>query len=177
MTRVLNQEHKVDQVTLYPGEIYVTNSNEIITTILGSCVSLCLFDKINGISGMNHYMLPQKNGSDLKCTITETSLSLLRYGEIANKELLNQMVELGADLTFMEAKVFGGGSVISSLKYRPSIGQRNISCAEDFLLNNNIEIISKNIGSDHGRKISLFTETHNVLVRVLTDETSQTVHC
>ncbi|MGL1893199.1 MAG: chemotaxis protein CheD [Spirochaetaceae bacterium] len=177
MTRVFNQQYKIDQVTIFPGEVYVSRKDEIITTILGSCISICLFDKKNGVSGMNHYMLPQNSNSNIEYLNNESNLSALRFGDNANKELINKMVEFGAEVTSIEAKIFGGGSIIPSTKNDQSIGQRNIFCAENFLINNNISIITEDTGSSNGRRISLFTDKHDVLVKEIFREIPEAILC
>jgi chemotaxis protein CheD len=172
MVKTFSDKYKTNNITIYPGEIYVSNKNELITTVLGSCISICLYDNINGISGLNHYMLPEQSNKNIKCTIDKTKMTTLRYGEIANVELLKQMIRLGANKNYIKAKIYGGASVLSKMTNVPTIGKRNILCAESFLKENNIPVISEDTGSSCGRKISFFTNSNEVLLKKINSDIS-----
>lgn len=92
---------KMPKHFLYPGQIYVSHEPAIITTILGSCAALVLWDRRLKIGGMNHYLLPEG---------TETGPNRLRYGNVANPELLRELLALGCSAKNLQAKVFGGSS-------------------------------------------------------------------
>ncbi len=104
--------------TLYPGEYFVTAKDEIILTILGSCISVCLYDEVNKISGINHFMLPESRRSGEISNSNQFYNDLyenpsLRYGSYSMELLINEMLKLGGQKKYMLAKVFGGGNVLS----------------------------------------------------------------
>src|SRR5271157_1725933 len=94
---------------IQPGEYHVSAEDEMIGTLLGSCVSVCLHDPVTQVSGMNHFMLP---GRIVQADIFQDRTA--RYGITAINELLAQMEAAGAFRERMTAKVFGGGHVIVS---------------------------------------------------------------
>lgn len=107
-----------DAVKLLPGEYFASGEDLVIVTVLGSCVSVCLRDPLNGIAGMNHFMLPERGlGGD-------PASPSARYGSHAMELLINRMLALGASRERLQAKVFGGGSVLRQIS--AAIGQRNV---------------------------------------------------
>jgi chemotaxis protein CheD len=141
---------------LYPSTIFASHQPTRIQTILGSCVSVCLFDNQFGIGGMNHFMLPWWNGQGMPSP---------KYGDIAIKKLIEKMNSLGC--VNMVAKIFGGADrhAIGESAYR--IGARNIATAETILSKENINIIARSTGGTLGRRILFDTHTNNVLVKPL----------
>ena len=125
-----------------------------VTTILGSCVAVCLWDRYLGIGGINHYMLPTWNGMELASP---------KYGNIAIERLTERMLQLGCKKNNLVAKVFGGGEVISVSSSSMHIGERNIMVAEEMLMDQNIPIIGRSTGGKNGRKIIFNTHTGEVL--------------
>ena len=125
-----------------------------VTTILGSCVAVCLWDRYLGIGGINHYMLPTWNGMELASP---------KYGNIAIERLTERMLQLGCKKNNLVAKVFGGGEVITVTSSSMHIGERNIMVAEEMLQEQNIPIIGRSTGGKNGRKIIFNTHTGEVL--------------
>lgn len=125
-----------------------------VTTILGSCIAVCFWDRYHGIGGINHYMLPTWNGMELASP---------KYGNIAIERLLEKMLQLGCKKNNLVAKVFGGGEVISVSSSSMHIGERNIMVAEQMLLEMGIPIIGRSTGGKNGRKIIFNTHTGEVL--------------
>jgi len=138
---------------LYPGAIYVSPEPALVTTILGSCVAICLYDPVLQIGGMNHYMLPLWNGQGLASP---------RYGNIAIEKLIANLEALGSKRENMKAKVFGGAEIISTNINQFMIGERNILIAKEMLKEENIPIISSSTGGKLGRKLIFNTETGEV---------------
>ncbi|GBD97817.1 MAG TPA: chemotaxis protein CheD [Nitrospirae bacterium] len=141
---------------LHPGGIFADKSECLVTTILGSCVSVCLLDPVLKISGINHYMLALWNGEGLPSP---------RYGNIAITKLIEKMLGLGSKKQDLRAKVFGGASLIQSSSGFLNIGKRNILIAEDMLRDENIQIISRDVEGNAGRKLILNTKTGSVLLK------------
>ncbi|MCX8027572.1 MAG: chemotaxis protein CheD [Thermodesulfovibrionales bacterium] len=148
---VTKQEHY-----LYPGELFARNGAYIVTTILGSCVSVCLYDPVLRIGGINHYMLALWNGEGLPSP---------RYGNIAIEKLVERLVNLGASIDRMKAKVFGGAAVLQSSGGLMGVGERNIIVAEDMLADLKIPIVSKDVGGVLGRKIIFHTDTAEIFLK------------
>lgn len=133
---------------LYPGQMAVSREPLVITTILGSCAALCLWDSKKKVGGMNHYLLPE--GSD-------GGPNRLRYGNVANPALLNELLALGCELKNLQAKVFGGSSAFAANPLQ-SVGSRNVQLAEEFLRKSNIPLVSKDVSGKHGRRLVFHTE-------------------
>lgn len=151
-------ETKVLGHYLYPSTLMVSSKPMIIQTILGSCVSVCFYDKINGVGGLNHFMLPFWNGSGLPSP---------KFGNIAIEKLLQSMIKEGAREENIKAKIFGGAAVLNLQSNAPLIGERNIHLAEKMLLGLNIPIVNKSIGGKLGRKILFHTKTGEVKLKFI----------
>ena len=107
-------------VKILPGEFYATSNNHLIVTVLGSCIATCLFDPINNVRGMNHFLLP-RDDMEKSALLCESA----RYGTYAMELLINEMLKLGAKKNQIVAKVFGGGNVMKGLIHN-NIGQKNV---------------------------------------------------
>jgi len=140
---------------LYPGQMYVSAEPAVITTILGSCAALCLWDSQKKIGGMNHYLLPEG---------TDGSPNRLRYGNIANPALLNELVAQGCEIRHLQAKVFGGSTAFAANPLQ-SVGTRNAQLAESFLREAGIPLVAKDISGKHGRKLIFNTQDGSTLIR------------
>ncbi|MGD0283136.1 MAG: chemotaxis protein CheD [Dissulfurispiraceae bacterium] len=141
---------------LYPGLLFAQKDMCMVTTVLGSCVSVCLWDPVLNIGGINHYMLPLWNGEGLPSP---------KYGSVAIPKLIEKMLSLGCRWENLKAKVFGGGAVMQISSGLLNVGERNIILAEDMLADENIPIISKDVGGNHGRKLIFCTQSGTVLVK------------
>lgn len=146
-------------VKILPGEYFVTNGDKVIVTVLGSCVAVCLRDKVNGIGGMNHFLLPN-DGTNETGLLTESA----RYGVYAMELLVNHLLKMGAMRARMEAKVFGGGNVLRGLKVN-NVGQRNAEFVLDYLQTERIPVVAKDLLDDYPRKVYFFPDTGKVLVK------------
>lgn len=138
---------------LYPSTLFASKDPYMVQTILGSCVAICLWDPVAKIGGINHYMLPTWNGNDLASP---------KYGNIAIERLIERMLQLGSRIGNLEAKIFGGGDLISTDRSVMLIGERNIRVARIILEERNIPIIASSTGGRKGRKILFFTDNGEV---------------
>ena len=128
------------QLTL--GDTYVTsNGDEVITTILGSCIAACIRDPVSGVGGMNHFLLPHSHGNDREARC---------YGINAMELLINEILKRGGDKGSLEAKLFGGANVVSALS---DVGSRNAAFARQFLADEGITIVGGDVGGNVARKI------------------------
>lgn len=142
-----------------PGKYFVTDDKDmLIVTVLGSCVSVCLRDRVKGIGGMNHFMLPESLSP-------ETGFSAsARYGAFAMEVLINGLLKMGASRQHLEAKVFGAGKVLNGVG---DIGRRNAEFALHYLQRENIRIAAQDLGDIYPRKVYFFPATGRVLVKLL----------
>jgi chemotaxis protein CheD len=145
-------------VKVFPGEFYVTSkSDEVLVTVLGSCVSACIRDPRTGIGGMNHFMLPQGDGDSWD---GESA----RYGNFAMEKLINELIKQGCPRERMEVKVFGGANVIDS---STQIGTKNADFVLRFLRNEGITCAAQDLGGLHPRRIQYYPSTGRVVRRLL----------
>ena len=146
---------------ILPGEYYYTRKPMLIVTVLGSCVAACIRDRVSGIGGMNHFMLPDSGGEG-----GNLSSASMRYGSYAMEVLINQLMKTGARRENLEAKVFGGGNVLRGFT-AINVGERNAEFVRDFLRAENIRIVAEDLNDIHPRKVYFFPATGKVLVKKL----------
>lgn len=157
---------------ILPGEFYVTAHGEMISTVLGSCISACVRDVKLGIGGMNHFMLPIQNEHSSEQWGTDANTSETRYGNWAMEYLLNTLYKLGCNKRNLEVKLFGGGQVLASMT---DVGQRNILFAYDFLRKEGLNIKAADVGDVFSRKVLFFPDTGSVKVRRITMTKNETI--
>jgi chemotaxis protein CheD len=133
-------------ITVAPGEHEITAAkDEIVATVLGSCISVCMRDPQVGVGGLNHFLLPKNNsGSD--------SNAGERYGDTAMEVLINGLLKRGAKRGNLEAKVFGGARVLSGATML-AIGDGNITFVTEFLKVEGIPVVSRDVGGTRSRRI------------------------
>jgi chemotaxis protein CheD len=141
---------------LPPGQLIVSAEPLVVTTILGSCVSLCLWDAAAGIGGINHYLLPAGVGAESQ---------LERYGDYANERLLQQLLALGAKVSRMKAKVFGGACVLVAFRKGSDFAERNARVAMEFVRERGISLVADDVGGKRGRKLRFHTNDGTALIR------------
>ncbi len=137
------------RVYLYPGQIVTSGQPLMVSTILGSCVSICLWDSAARVGGINHYLLPTNplNGQ-----------SDLRYGNTAIERLIETLLGLGVKKQRIVAKVVGGASILSSFAgTRQSIGDQNVEVARTLLTKHGITVSGEQTGGTRGRKLLFHT--------------------
>ena len=148
------------KITLGIGGLYASIDREVITTVLGSCVSVCLFDPITRSGGMNHIFLP----GNADFNVFNDSA---RYGINAMELLINEMLSIGARRRSLRAKVFGGGQVLNGNGdkgvFKP--GEANIEFTFGFLQTEKIPIDGYNVGGNFARRVELNTYTGEVLMK------------
>jgi chemotaxis protein CheD len=151
-----------DAAKIAPGEYYFTDHDMVIVTVLGSCVSACIRDNINGVGGMNHFMLPDGGKADKDSPISES----MRYGTYAMEVLINQLLKNGARRENLEAKIFGGGNVLRSFTTM-NVGDRNADFVRNFLKEERIRVTGEDLNDIYPRKVYFFPKTGRVLVKKL----------
>ena len=141
---------------IHVGEIHIGARATEISTILGSCVAVCLYDNIHRIGAMNHYLVPLWN---------ENGLQSPKYGNISSPRLIESMINVGCDIHSMEAKVFGGANVIDVTSEELMIGRKNILIAKEILREYGIPITAQDLGGDKGRRIMMRSDTGKIFLK------------
>jgi chemotaxis protein CheD len=146
-----------DAVKVLPGEFFVYDEDILIMTTLGSCIAACLWDRSQRIGGMNHFMLPDgvAGGADAG-----------RYGSFAMELLINEMIKRGATRSTMEAKVFGGGAVITGMN-TINVGERNTQFVLNYLRTERIAVVSKDVLDIYPRKVCFLPASGKAMVKRL----------
>jgi chemotaxis protein CheD len=154
-----------------PGQHYASNRPSLITTLLGSCVAACLYDAQGGVAGLNHFLLAApRYAKSMPLTHTEAG----RYGINAMELLINDMVKLGAVRRRLQAKVFGGASVIRNVSDNfLCVHEVNQRFVREYLATEGIPIVSEDLGGDRGRVVYFHTDSFKVMRRYI--QASQSV--
>jgi chemotaxis protein CheD len=145
---------KNDAVKILPGEYFVHNEDMLIMTTLGSCIAACIYDRNAKVGGMNHFMLPEGAGDSG------------RYGSYAMELLINEMMKRGAQRMTMEAKIFGGGQVVSGMTSM-NVGERNTTFVMDYLKTERIPVVSKDVLDIYPRKVCFLPGSGKAMVKRL----------
>jgi len=166
---------KLPRITIHPGENYVTKKDEIISTLLGSCVAACLYDPVNRVIGMNHFLLAQQPARQ-SSPILATDEG--RYGIHAMELLINLMLKQGADRKHIKAKAFGGGDVLKSsndFNGVKSIGASNCEFIRTFLATESIPLVAMDLGGNKGRNIFFLPTDFSVYVKPIESANEQKI--
>ena len=164
ITRIWDPRNAVCAAKILPGEYYVTRQDEIITTVLGSCISVCIRDPLSGVGGMNHFMLPGDTKKNLSQWGSGDCLET-RYGIAAMESLINDILKQGCSKDRLELKLFGGGKVLAMDVN--NVGERNIDFARNFVRAEGFAVAAEDVGGPHPRKVNFFPKTGKVMVRHL----------
>ena len=163
-----DSSHNTDAAKILPGEYYATARDMVLVTVLGSCVCACIRDKVSGIGGMNHFMLPD-SGQD------QSPLgNSARYGTYAMEILINQLLKMGAKRSNFEAKVFGGGAVLRGFTVS-NVGERNAEFVLHYLKTEQIRIAAQDLLDIYPRKVYFFPKTGLVRVKMLKEVHNDTI--
>jgi chemotaxis protein CheD len=153
---------------VFPGEFYLTKEpDEVLVTVLGSCVSACIRDPVAGVGGMNHFMLPHHGsgawGKDLNSA---------RFGNFAMEKLINELIKAGCVRQRMEIKVFGGGNVTDSSN---AVGSENAEFIMAYLKAEGLPCAASDLGGTLPRRIHYYPATGRVVRRLLGSSERYTV--
>jgi chemotaxis protein CheD len=163
------------RVIIDPGESYVTTKDEIISTLLGSCVAACLYDPVNHVIGMNHFLLARQHVAHNAALLGSEGG---RYGIHAMEILINQMLKQGAQRSHLHAKAFGGGDVLklgNELRGGQSIGAINCEFIKTFLKTEHIPLVASGLGGHIGRNIFFLASDFSVYVKSIEQAEEQAV--
>jgi len=143
-------------VYVHPGELFVGRGDQRVTTILGSCISVCLHDPVAGVGGLNHFLLP---------AASHEAESSPRYARPAIERLIHLMLREGARPSRLEARIIGGARVLAAFPdAHDHLGLRNAAAAAKLLASHRIPVVASDIGGDRGRKLLFIPRdgTHQV---------------
>lgn len=159
------------RIVIEPGEFYVTRESVVLSTILGSCVSCCLYDENKGYFGMNHFLLSQPLSSSKSVISSDAG----RYGIHAMELLINEMMKLGTNKKDIKAKCFGGSDILklTAARTNQNVGAKNIRFIKEYFSNENIPVTSSDLGGHAGRTIYFFGEDFSVYLKRTTSTRKQ----
>lgn len=160
--RFYDPRFKATSVMVLPGRHYVSSCpDEMIVTLLGSCVAACIRDPVAAVGGLNHFLLPESNSGQWG-----QATAAMRYGNHAMETLINDIIKRGGDRARLEIKVFGGAQVIEG-QSTLSVGQQNADFVEKYLENEGFSIVAKHLGGPLPRRIHYFPVTGKVNMLLL----------
>jgi chemotaxis protein CheD len=152
-------------IKIGPGEHYVTKqADELIVTVLGSCVAACIRDPLAGIGGMNHFMLPESDSG-----IWGQSSANMRYGNFAMERLINDILSGGGHRSRLEIKVFGGAAMIAN---GARIGHQNASFVESYLKAERMPIAARHLRGDSARRVDYAPREGKVMMLEMSSESA-----
>ena len=143
------------RVYLAPGQLCASRDRVQVTTILGSCVAVCLYDNEAAVGGVNHFLLP--HGAPPSPRFADHAITLL----------LKQVLALGAERLRLRAKLFGGACVLEALRASSALGARNVAAAHERLAAEGIPVVAEDTGGDLGRKLIFEVQTGSAWVRAI----------
>lgn len=155
-----------EKVSIIAGDVFASREPAMVKTLLGSCVSACLFDPTTGVGGMNHFLLPGGGPGDPACA---------RFGVHAMEVLINKIMALGGNRRKLQAKVFGAGSVLPDPILASSVSERNKRFILTFLETERIPIVGHLMGGNTGLRVHFRTDTGQAWVKPLGDSQSRMV--
>jgi chemotaxis protein CheD len=163
ITRYWDPVNRISAAKIKPGQFYVTNCDEMIVTVLGSCVAACIRDPETGVGGMNHFLL---SASDLAL---DGGSSVLpggpnRYGIEAMESLIRTILRNGGNRHRLEVKLFGAGNISGLL---PEVSAQNIEFVRSYMTEERLSLKAEDLGDTYPRKVYYFPSTGRALVKKL----------
>jgi chemotaxis protein CheD len=159
--RAFDRHNERWSARILPGEYFVTRDDEIITTVLGSCISACVRDPVLRVGGMNHFMLPEDTTNGSSSWLDPAVGLATRYGSFAMESLINDLLKLGARRERLEVKLTGGGRILASMT---DVGARNIEFARHWLSLEGLTVAGEDVGEAHARRVQYFPASGRVVM-------------
>jgi chemotaxis protein CheD len=163
VNRYWDRQNSMPAAKILPGEYYVTRCDEIITTVLGSCVSACIRDRVLRIGGMNHFMLPISEGNGWS-GVDDPVSTAMRYGNHAMEAMINDILSHGGRKKNLEVKIFGGGQIMESAT---DIGRQNIEFIHNYLKAEGLLLLNEDVGNIYPRKVLYYPASGRVRLKKL----------
>ncbi len=171
INRYWDKTRQVYAAKILPGEFYVTIHDEVIVTVLGSCVSACVRDRVFGIGGMNHFMLPHSSPEDAN-SFNGVLSEATRYGNYAMEHLINVILANGGRRENLEVKIVGGGRIITGMS---NIGLRNVEFVKAYIASEGLTLLGEDVGGTYPRKVVYSPRTGKVQVKKLRNMHNTTI--
>ncbi len=162
INRYWDPVHNVFMAKILPGEFYVTVRGEGVITVLGSCISACVRDRMLGVGGMNHFMLPAKHEEADAVRMQASDAN--RYGNYAMEALINEILKCGGRREHLEVKIVGGGQILEKMT---NIGRMNIDFARSYIHAEGLNLLGEHVGDIYPRKVAYFPADGRVRVKKL----------
>jgi len=147
INRFWDRSRDMVHVKILPGEYYVTTADEVVSTVLGSCVAACIWDPVARIGGMNHFMIPTATRQRTEAGAIDDAA---RYGIFAMEFLVNTILRHGGERSRLKTKIAGGGHV---MPIATDIGQRNIDFVRHYMATEGLELTSEHVGGPYPMKV------------------------
>jgi len=164
--RYFDPSLKMHVVQVFQGDYYISErGGEVLTTVLGSCISACIRDPLIRVGGMNHFLLPEGSGS-------EDASVQMRYGAFAMEQLINEILKRGGRRDYLEIKLFGGGNVVKGLS---GVGHKNADFIEKFMEREGFKIATSHLRGFLPRKIQYIPASGKVRMRELGEQKDQRI--
>jgi len=171
INRFWDRMHNTFSAKILPGEYYVTTQGEMISTVLGSCVSACIRDPIMGVGGMNHFMLPVSKNTVIN---KDRPNDATRYGNYAMEQMINDILKAGGKRENLEVKLFGGGKVLAAMT-KIDVGHQNIVFVRDYVAIERLNVLSTDLGDIYPRKVLYFVNDGTVKMKKLKSVHNKTI--
>ena len=171
INRFWDYKNQTISAKILPGEYYVSTQQEMIATVLGSCVSACVRDVKHGIGAMNHFLLPLHKGEQWSEQLTSNSQAT-RYGNFAMEHMINDVLKYGGRKEYLEFKVFGGSRVISNMG---DVGKSNIRFVLNYLEVEGYKVVAQDVGGINPRKVLFYPLSGRVRVKKIKDLHNDTI--
>ncbi len=162
INRYWDPVHDAFMAKILPGEFYVTLHGEGVITVLGSCISACVRDRMLGVGGMNHFMLPAKHEEADAARMQASDAN--RYGNYAMEALINEILKCGGRREHLEVKIVGGGQILEKMT---NIGRMNIDFARSYVRTEGLKLLGEDVGDIYPRKVAYFPADGRVRVKKL----------
>jgi chemotaxis protein CheD len=161
-------------IKLLPGDFEVVNNDQMLVTVLGSCVAACVRDSRQLIGGMNHFLLPTDKKIPLRPGYNNLDTAAARYGDLAMEKLINEIIKLGGIRENLEAKIFGGANMFNG-GMTTDIGAQNVEFVKDYLEFEKIKVVSMDTGGNNARKVYYIPKTGEVFLKRIDNVKNNTI--
>ena len=151
----MSADAPLQDVFLLSGAIHCSADPSVVTTVLGSCVGVCLWDSVRQTGGMNHFVLPLSPDGD----------RTPRYGDVAIDRLVEAMVRHGSRTEDLTAKLFGGANVLPYDLGHDTVGTRNVQLALKQLHRHGIPVAARRTGGERGLLVKFHTQSGLAMVK------------
>ena len=167
---MISPDKNLPTVYLKPGEIYFSDKPTMVSTVLGSCVSVTMFSASSCIGAICHGLLSNCKNNDAKICAKGQCMERYKYVDCSIYEMLKKINAAGLKKSELEVKFFGGSEMITSKDKKPgwkTVGQENIMTAARIIQSEGLNLISYDVGGTAGRKIHFNTGTGEVFLKRL----------